>query len=87
MQKELKRKRTEYLLSFVDEFKQSDEPKTVYDCYDYVKTSAYQSIETFIETLTAEESKIFEKRIDIWLTAVESITTFQMFLNNYNIKL
>ena len=87
MQKELRKKRNEFLLGIVNQFQQSDEPKTIFDCYDYVKTITNLKMDDFIKTLTTKERQMVESKFDLWFLPLETIRTFSVFLSNNNINL
>ncbi|MGG7037133.1 MAG: hypothetical protein ACI7YS_18370 [Flavobacterium sp.] len=87
MQKELRKKRNEFLLGIINQFQQSDEPKTIFDCYDYVKTITNLQIDDFLKTLSGEEKKMIESKFDLWFLPLETIRTFSVFLSNNGIKL
>lgn len=87
MQKELRRKRNEFLLGIVNQFQQSDEPKSIFDCYDYVKTITNLQIDDFIKTLSVEEKQMIENKFDLWFLPLETVRTFSVFLSNNNINL
>ena len=88
MQKELRKKRNEFLLGIIVQYQQSEEPKSIFDCYDYVKTIANLQIDDFLEVLSDEEKQIIEKRFELWFIPLETIRTFSMYLkiNNININ-
>ncbi len=87
MQKELRKKRNEFLLGIVNQFQQSDEPKSIFDCYDYVKTITNLQIDDFIKTLSVEEKQMIENKFDLWFLPLETVRTFSVFLSNNNINL
>lgn len=87
MQKELRKKRNEFLLGIINQFQQSDEPKTIFDCYDYVKTITNLKMDNFIKTLSTEERQMVENKFDLWFIPLETIRTFSLFLTNNNINL
>jgi len=87
MQKELRIKRNEFLLGIINQFQQSDEPKSIFDCYDYVKTITNLQIDDFIKTLSLEEKQMIENNFDLWFLPLETVRTFSFFLLNNSINL
>jgi hypothetical protein len=87
MQKVLRKKRNEFLLGIINQFQQSDEPKTIFDCYDYVKTITNLQIDDFLNKLSNEEKQMIESKFDLWFLPLETIKTFSVFLTNNNINL
>lgn len=87
MQKSIRKKRNEFLLGIINQFIQSDENQTVFDCYDYVKIVTETTIESFMNNLTAEERKLVKINIKAWFLPIESIRTFVVFLSNNEITL
>lgn len=57
IQKSIRKKRDEYLLGIVGQFQESDENKTLFDCYDYVKIIAETTIDDFTTNLTKDEQR------------------------------
>lgn len=86
-QNSIRKKRDEYLLGILGQFQQSDENQTVYNCYDYLKIVANLTIDSFAETLTEEEKKLFQYKVIQWLLPIESFQTFSIFLSNNEINL
>jgi len=87
MQKSIRQKRNEFLLGIINQFIQSEENQTVFDCYDYVKIVTETTIESFMNNLTAEERKLVKINIKAWFLPIESIRTFVVFLSNNEITL
>lgn len=87
MQQKLRKKRNEFLLGIINQFQQSEEPKTIFDCYDYVKTITNLQIDDFLNTLSEEEKQLIENRFDLWFLPLETIRTFSVFLSNNNINI
>lgn len=87
MQKELRKKRNEFLLGIINQFQQSDEPKTIFDCYDYVKTITNLQIDDFLKKLSLDEKQMIENKFELWFLPLETIRTFSVFLSNNNINL
>jgi|688.fasta_scaffold918785_3 hypothetical protein len=87
IQKSIRKKRDEFLHGIVDQFQQSDENKTLFNCYDYVKIISNLRISSFTETLTEEEKELFQSNIIKWLSPIESFQTFSIFLSNNEINL
>jgi len=85
IRKELKRKRNEYLLRIVDEFKATDNVQNIYYCYEYVKEYYYTSHNSLINNLNNEELELFNKNSNVWLIPIETMNTFGIFLNNNEI--
>ena len=87
MQKSIRKKRDEFLLSIVNQFMQSDENQTIFDCYDYVKIITETTIESFMNNLSEEERTLVEINTKAWFLPIESIRTFVVFLSNNEITL
>jgi hypothetical protein len=83
----IRKKRNEFLLDIVSQFKQSGEKQTIFDCYDYVKIITDTTIESFMNILTEEERTLVEINTKAWFIPTESIRTFAVFLSNNEISL
>jgi len=86
LHKSIRKKRNEYLLSIIEQFKESDENKSVFDCYDYVKTIVELTYEDFLINLTDEEKNLVEGNINKWFLPIETIRTFNVFLSSNQIN-
>jgi len=87
MQKSIRKKRDEFLLGIVGQFQESDENKTLFDCYDYVKIITETTIDDFTTSLSEDEQKVVERNVKAWFLPIESIRTFAVFLSNNEINL
>ena len=87
LQKSIRQKTDEYLLGIVCQFQQSDEIQSVFNCYDYIKIIANLTKEDFMKTLTVAENKVFKSNQSFWLSPIESLQTFTIFLTNNEINL
>ncbi|WP_298766122.1 hypothetical protein [uncultured Polaribacter sp.] len=86
-QNSIRKKRDEFLIGIVNQFIQSDENQTIFDCYDYAKIIAETTIQSFIDNLTEEERTLVVINTKAWFLPIESIRTFVVFLSNNEITL
>lgn len=86
LQKELRKKRTEYVLGLINQYKESGEVQGLFNCYDYVKIMNEFSLIDFKAQLKTDEKALLEKREDIWFSCFESLNTFKIFLDNNEIS-
>jgi hypothetical protein len=66
LQKSIRHKRNVFLLGIIAQFQQSDENKSLFDCYDYVKIVTETTIDSFLNNLTNEERIIIENKLNNW---------------------
>jgi len=85
--KEIKTKRDQYLLGIISQFKESDEEKNIFNCYDYVKLIINLSKDTFLNSLSKEVREIVIEKYHIWFIPIESQSTFAIFMQSNNINL
>jgi hypothetical protein len=86
IQKSLKRKRTEYVVGLINQFKQSEEEQSASNCYHYVKIEHESSgLSIFQKSLPEDERRILSENQHVWFTCFESFSTFQIFLQNQEI--
>jgi flagellar motor component MotA len=87
MQKSIRKKRDEFLLGIEGQFQESEENKTLFVCYDYVKIVTETTMDSFIENLTQNEMDLVERNTKTWFLPIESIRTFAVFLSNNQITI
>ncbi|KAF2512824.1 hypothetical protein EYY60_06870 [Flavobacterium zhairuonense] len=87
IQQKIKEKRNTFLLSLIQEFKESDEIQNLFNCYEYVKFNCVLHKENFYNTLTHEMKELISNKENIWFIPIESKETFLLFLKNNDISI
>jgi hypothetical protein len=82
MDRKIKKRRDEFIIGMIDEFKSTDNSQTNKECYNYVKKLCELHITDFKNTLNEIEKTFIEDNNYIILSPLRDINTFVMFLNN-----
>ncbi len=85
--KELKRKRTKYVIGLITQFQLSGDEQTSYNCFENVIIEhEYGGLSGFQDSLPEDERKILSQKQHVWFMCFESFNTFSIFLKNQGLS-
>ena len=82
LHKSIKSKREDFLKSIIDQFSESDEDKTILNCFVYVGIEVNLSLDVFLESLTGEEKEKVQNNINGWFPQTTCLDVFNAFVAN-----
>ncbi len=88
IQIELKNKRTIYVIGLINQFRESTEVQNIYNCYEYVRlVHEFNGLSNFRESLNEEERTLLSQNLNVWFMCFESLSTFNVFIENQGVIL
>lgn len=80
--KSIKSKRENFLKSIIDQFLESEEEKTVENCFDYVSIEVNLNLDIFLNSLSDDEKEKVKNNVNGWFPHITCFDFFKVFVKN-----